>query len=258
MQYSLDLLTSKDSKHARGRKIASKLSFYKIGVLSDQFLICAVSSTALESTVKVFEIILGAKASTLGRTFGWIFGGDDTVRISKEFFIPTESTCVYFLRKNICIGCSKGFELVHLDSLHTQNLLDSTDSNLDFVVRKESAKALAIYRLTDGLFFICYNGSLLSLLNLEFGFFVGKNGRRERNNFLIRWIGNPSHFSFKYPYIFAFDGSFIEIRHLETGFLEQIISRNSVRCLNDNPSHIHFASETNDSQDVFMISDNNP
>lgn len=50
----------------------------------------------------------------------------------------------------------------------------------------------------------------------------------------MRWEGNPTAFAFRYPYIVAFDSSFIEIRHIDTvsvcvcvckGELTRVVSR---------------------------------
>ncbi|CAG8796492.1 8236_t:CDS:2, partial [Racocetra persica] len=64
-----------------------------------------------------------------------------------------------------------------------------------------------------------------------FAFFITKEGWRSRPDFLITWEGTPTSFAYRYPYIFAFESSFIEIRHIETGLLEQVIEGNNVRNL---------------------------
>lgn len=60
------------------------------------------------------------------------------------------------------MGCSKGFELIDLSNLNTQDLLDFSDPTLDFVHKKdENLKPLAIYRIGSGdsfTFLLCYEG----------------------------------------------------------------------------------------------------
>jgi len=51
---------------------------------------------------------------------------------------------------------------------------------------------------------------------------------------MVNWEGTPNAFAFYYPYIVAFEPSFIEIRHMITGALEQLIPGNNIRCLNSN------------------------
>jgi hypothetical protein len=75
----------------------------------------------------------------------------------QEFYIPTESSSVHFLKSKLCVGCTKGFEIVDLETLDTQGLLDPADSSLDFVQKRENAKPIAIYRI-DGEFLLCYDG----------------------------------------------------------------------------------------------------
>lgn len=80
-----------------------------------------------------------------------------TSTAEQEFYIPTESSSVHFLKSKLCVGCTKGFEIVDLESLDTQGLLDPADSSLDFVQKRETAKPIAIYRI-DGEFLLCYDG----------------------------------------------------------------------------------------------------
>lgn len=51
---------------------------------------------------------------------------------------------------------------------------------------------------------------------LEIAFYIDKKGRRIRPDWIIHWEGHPNAFAFRYPYILAFDSSFIEIRHVNT------------------------------------------
>lgn len=76
----------------------------------------------------------------------------------QEFYIPLESNSLHFLKSRICIGCTKGFEIVDLETLDTQGLLDPQDSTLDFVKRREGmVRPMAIYRV-DTDFLLCYDG----------------------------------------------------------------------------------------------------
>jgi RHO1 GDP-GTP exchange protein 1/2 len=140
------------------------------------------------------------------------------------------------LKSKLCVGCAKGFEIVDLENLETQSLLDPADTSLDFVTRKEGqgqAKPIAIYRF-NGLFLLCYD---------EFAFFVNKNGWRAKNDWMVSWEGMPTacgnyirimaNVAVQYPYLFAFEPSFVEIHSLETGALAQIIPGSNIRLLAD-------------------------
>lgn len=63
----------------------------------------------------------------------------------------------------MCVGCSRGFEIVDLESLDTQGLLDPNDESLEFVRKKETLRPMAIYRIQND-FLLCYDGELLHFL----------------------------------------------------------------------------------------------
>lgn len=65
----------------------------------------------------------------------------------------------------------------------------------------------------------------------EFAFYVNKNGWRSKGNWIIHWEGNPTSFALHYPYVLAFEPSFIEVRHVKTGALHQVITGFNLRCL---------------------------
>jgi RHO1 GDP-GTP exchange protein 1/2 len=67
----------------------------------------------------------------------------------------------------------------------------------------------------------------------EFGLYVDKHGDPSRSTGTIEWEGTAERVALHVPYILLFDSRFIEIRHLETGRLAQIIQGNDVRCLWD-------------------------
>lgn len=247
----------------RARKISTNASFFKTGVCLNRTLVCIVKSGTVSSTIKTLEPIdhhgRGGKKPPAIRKF--LQGSNDLLRIYKEFYIPTESSSVHFLKSKLCVGCTKGFEIVDLDTLDTQGLLDPADSSLDFVQKRLDVRPLAIYRV-DGDFLLCYD---------EFAFYVNKNGWRARSNWLVQWEGHPTAFgesvgilfltlsdSFKltssialhYPYVLAFEPNFMEVRHVDSGALMQIISGSSLRLLfADTPpstsSSAHAAAQQN-------------
>ena len=59
------------------------------------------------------------------------------------------------------------------------------------------------------------NGQVI-LVYLEIAFYIDKKGRRVRPDWTMHWEGHPTLFAFKYPYVVAFDPSFIEVRHMNT------------------------------------------
>jgi hypothetical protein len=77
--------------------------------------------------------------------------------LAQEFYIPTESSSVHFLKTKLCVGCTKGFEIVDLETLDMQGLLDPGDSSLDFVLKRDNVRPIAIYRIEED-FLLCYDG----------------------------------------------------------------------------------------------------
>lgn len=68
---------------------------------------------------------------------------------------------------------------------------------------------------------------------LEFGLFVDRHGNPSRPTGIIEWEGTAEKVAMHAPYILLFDSRFIEIRHVETGRLAQIISGTDIRCVWD-------------------------
>ncbi|GAA95551.1 uncharacterized protein L969DRAFT_92682 [Mixia osmundae IAM 14324] len=228
--FFIDNLDPNDAVGAakRARKISSSATFFKTGQCLGRTLVCVVKSGSVSSTIKTLEPIEarqgGKKAAPLRK---FLQGNTESLRVFKEFYIPTESSSIYFLKSKLCVGTSKGFEIVDLETLDTQGLLDPADSSLDFVSKRDNLRPLAIFRI-DGEFLLCYD---------EMAFVCNKSGWRARTNFLIQWEGHPTAFALHYPYILAFEPSFVEVRHVESGALMQIIPGNNLRCLfSDTPS----------------------
>lgn len=67
----------------------------------------------------------------------------------------------------------------------------------------------------------------------EFGVYVDKHGDPSRSAGTIEWEGTAERVALHHPYILLFDSRFIEVRHIETGRLAQIIPGNDIRCIWD-------------------------
>ena len=133
------------------------------------------------------------------------------------------------MRSKLCVACSRGFEVVSLETLETQPLLDQADTSLDFVSRKEIIP-ISIERL-NGEFLLHYS---------EYSFFVNRNGWRARQDWQICWEGRPQAFAMSHPYLLAFEPSFIEIRNLETSALVHIITAKNIRMLHSSTREVRL------------------
>ncbi|KAI9804541.1 MAG: hypothetical protein M1825_001440 [Sarcosagium campestre] len=255
LSFSLEALDPSDNQSPltkRPKKIGHT-NFFKAGVCLGRHLVCAVKTSALSTTIKVFEpmdsMSKNKKKPTLSRVFQ---GGQDALkpfkvpfltrldrlasvesmltflRTLQEFYIPTESSSIHFLKSKLCVGCTRGFEVVSLETLETQSLLDQADTSLDFVARKENVKPIHIERL-NGEFLLNYT---------DFSFFVNRNGWRARPDWRIMWEGQPLSFALSYPYILAFEPSFIEIRNVETSALVHILTAKNIRMLHSSTREV--------------------
>ena len=213
----------------RGRRICHA-NYINAGMCHGQTLVCCVKSSSLSSTVKVFEPMDSMtklkKKSGLAKMLA---SGQEMLKPYKEFYIPMESNSIHFLRSKLCVGGTKGFEIVSLDTLETQSLLDQADTSLDFVARKENVKPIYIERNTSE-FLLCYN---------DFSFYVNKNGWRARGDWKILWEGSPNAFAtWGEKYILAFEPEFIEIRQSDTGGLVCIQTHKNIRFLHQSTREV--------------------
>ena len=81
----------------------------------------------------------------------------------------------------------------------------------------------------------------------EFGLFVDNNGKPRRPTGIIEWEGTAVRVAMHTPYILLFDNRFIEIRHIETGHLVQIIPGTDTRCVWDGRTSIDAVTSVNSS-----------
>ncbi|KAH8701825.1 putative Rho guanyl nucleotide exchange factor [Talaromyces proteolyticus] len=238
---ALDVSEGQNPLARRPKKIQGHTNFFKVGIGLGRHLVCSVKTSALSTTIKVYEptenLARGGKKPALGKMFR---GSQDTLKPFKEYYIPAESSSVHFLRSTLCVGCARGFEVVSLETTDSQSLLDQADTSLDFVARKENVKPIYIERM-NGEFLLNYS---------DFSFFVNRNGWRARPDWKISWEGTPNSFALSYPYILAFEPNFIEIRHIETSELIHIMTGKNIRMLHSSTREILYAYEDEDGEDV--------
>ncbi|KAL1872290.1 hypothetical protein VTK73DRAFT_1672 [Phialemonium thermophilum] len=244
--YSLSALdVNEPALSKRPKKIQSHCNFFKTGICLSRHLVCCVKSSALSTTIKVYEpndaMSKAKKQKGLGKMFN---SGQDELKPFKEFYIPTESSSVHFLKSKLCVACARGFEVVSLETLETQSLLDQADTSLDFVARRDGVKPIHIERL-NGEFLLNYS---------EFSFFVNRNGWRARPEWRIDWEGTPQSFALSYPWILAFEPNFIELRNIESGAVH-IVPHKNIRMLHSSTHEILFAYEDERGEDVVEAMD---
>lgn len=228
----------------RPKKIQSHCNFFRTGICLGRHLVCCVKSSALSTTIKVFEPNDAMSKGKKQKGFKMFNSGQDELKAFKEFYIPTESSSIHFLKSKLCVACARGFEVVSLETLETQSLLDQADTSLDFVARKENVRPIHIERL-NGEFLLNYS---------EFSFFVNRNGWRARPDWRIDWEGQPQSFALSYPWILAFEPNFIEIRNIDTNAVH-IVPHRSIRMLHTSTREIIYAYEDERGEDIVAAID---
>ena len=94
------------------KRIAAHTSFFKTGVCVGRTFVCVVKTKPLSSTIKMFEPIDQSVRGLNKPTFPKLLqGGNDTLRVYKEFYIPVGLTSIHFLRTKLCVAGVNGFEI---------------------------------------------------------------------------------------------------------------------------------------------------
>ncbi|TRM58728.1 CNH domain-containing protein [Schizophyllum amplum] len=209
---------------------AGAVQFFCVGKQQGRTLVIYMKKKGLESIFRVLEPVadkIGERtraATGLGHRL-FKSAKSEWFRVYKDFFLPSEAYDVVFLKATIVIMCSKGFEIMNIDNYQSVSIPLREDPRVEKVIkRSEACRPLGMFRSGDNEFLLCYD---------EFGFYVDKHGDPSRAIETIEWEGTAQSVAFHPPYVLLFDSRFIEIRHVETARLCQIITGNDVRCIWD-------------------------
>ncbi|CAI2166631.1 17036_t:CDS:10 [Funneliformis geosporum] len=252
--YSLEsLIPSSTSNNTSGRTqtrqrlASSNIQYFNVGTIRDRTFLVFMKKKGLESHFKVLEPI-----GTTGQRKGMFQMRNDWFKEYKQFYVPSESYSVNFLRSKLCVTCTRGFEIVNLDTLQNATIPDLSHPQFSTIARRcENSKPLGMFRLDENdsnEFLLCYD---------EIFFYVDKHGELSRT-MVVPWEGKPEAVALQLPYVIGFNPLFIEIRDVHSGELRQVIPGKSLRCLNDNSSgrnaiHAVMQHPFNDTQYVFQL-----
>ncbi|GME96424.1 unnamed protein product [Ambrosiozyma monospora] len=231
LYWPLDVLSGGDpQKNAKlAKELVAHVSLFKVGVCSGRMLVCAAKSSS--NLIRIFEPIDPINQKKQKKKFQ---------SEHKDVTFNSEPVSISFLKTKLCVGCSKGFEIVSLENNVKEQLLDPADTSLYFAIGKEGLKPLGIDRINSD-FLLSYS---------SFSFFINHNGWRSRPKWKIDWEGVPHAFALWYPYLLAFDSNFIEIRHVESGELLRVIVAGNIRFLHSSSQEILYAYEDERGFDV--------
>ncbi|KAF8329377.1 Dbl-like domain-containing protein [Cantharellus anzutake] len=206
------------------------VQFFSVGTWQDRTLVIYMKKKGLDSVFRILEPVTGKTAEkTKPTTFSRnIFGPKqlDWFRVYKEFFLPSDSFDLIFLKAKIAILCTKGFEIMDLADLKSITIPTSEDPRHSQLVKRcESCKPMGMFRSGDNEFLLCYD---------EFGLYVDRHGEPCRQyGGVVEWEGTAERVAFHPPNILIFDTRFIEIRQIDKGKLVQIIPGTDVHCVWD-------------------------
>ncbi|KIY49935.1 Dbl homology domain-containing protein [Fistulina hepatica ATCC 64428] len=232
--------TSHTSQAPQKLNGAGGVQFFRVGKFQGRTLVIYMKKKGLESIFRVLEPVseqINARTrapTSLGSRLGFRSGKSEWFRIYrvrllywpfKDFFLPSESFDLIFLKAKIVILCTKGFEIMDIDSFQSVTIPQREDPRMvPLAKRCESSRPLGMFRSGKDEFLLCYD---------EFGLYVDKHGDPSRPAMAIEWEGTAQDVALHEPYVLLFDSRFIEVRHLETGRLCQIISGTEMRCIWD-------------------------
>jgi len=140
----------------------------------------------------------------------------------KEFYLPYESHDLIFLKAKIAVLCTKGFEIMDFSNFESVTIPPEDERLAPLGKRLETCRPIGIFRSKEDEFLLCYT---------EFGIYVDKHGKLSRDAGTIEWEGSADSVAFHAPYVLLFDSRFIEIRHVETGRLAQILPGKDIHCV---------------------------
>ncbi|KAI0924365.1 hypothetical protein AcW2_005263 [Taiwanofungus camphoratus] len=235
--YHIEALVPSSPQSANTTQTPQKLSgnkdvhFFSVGSLNGRTLVIYMKKKGLDSVFRVLEPVVGkinerAKApQTFGSRLGLRSQRSEWFRVYRDFFLPSESYDLIFLKAKIVILCTKGFEIMDLTDFKSVTIPQRDDPRLDKLAKRcESCRPMGMFRTNQDEFLLCYD---------EFGLYVDRHGDPSRSMGTIEWEGTAEHVAWHPPYVLLFDTRFIEVRHVETGRLAQIITGNDMRCIWD-------------------------
>ncbi|KAJ6581943.1 CNH domain-containing protein [Mycena capillaripes] len=195
--------TSGETDITRIAKHVSFFAVYRSTTAGESHRVCALKSSTLSGTIKVFDVSGNNHVSVLVNTM--------------ELYIPLETYSVRFLSRTRIVAAIKkgfavmgGFEMVDLVTADTQSLLDPDDpSHIELSLKK--FKAMTVFRLSS-TFLVCYD---------KFAFYIDRRGNMTRKKLVMRFTQPSNAFALHEPYILAFCNTRVEVWNIETAELVQ-------------------------------------
>lgn len=216
-----------------GKLLALQLLFFKTGICDGKLLVCGAKLGA-NHLIIIFEPT---------NPFDRLNKGKLRRTEIREILFLLDPVSISFLKTKLCIGCTKGFEILLLKDGQKEPILDEADPLLDFAILRDQVTPLAIHRLNKE-FMLCY---------LEFVFLINRNGWRINHDWFIAWEGTPQNMALFFPYLLAFEPGFVEIRDLHLTTLLRALVGENIRYLYSNEHEAMYACEENGYDIIVLI-----
>ncbi|KAF9105265.1 hypothetical protein BGX27_009707 [Mortierella sp. AM989] len=212
-----------------GQQISKNVQYFTTGECAGKTLVITMKKKgtgAGESHFSAFEPLESASMTTQPQKgFGGLSLGrskSDWFKLYREFYVASDSSQLQMLSKMVCVVCPRGFEVLMLDNLDETRVYPSKQENeFAFLLKRPESVPVGMFKINSEEFLMCYN---------DFAFTMTKNGNLAKSD-LIEFEGRADSFALVHPYIIAFESQLIEIRHIETGALEQLIIGDNIRVL---------------------------
>ncbi|KAK7062541.1 Rho guanine nucleotide exchange factor [Paramarasmius palmivorus] len=194
---------------------------FRVGKLDGHTLIITVQRRGLDSIFRLLEpewIEDRRRSHAMQTTVAF--------KKNREFYIPSPTYDVVFLKAKLAILNTNGFEILDLDEFKSVNI---PPRNEGFFKRLFSTqplnKPLAIFATHGGAkFILCYD---------TFGLYVDRHGDPHPDTEKIEWSGTAEHAALHSSCILLFSRHCIEVRDLQTAKLMQKMQGSNIQCLWD-------------------------
>ncbi|KAF9900759.1 hypothetical protein EC991_006914 [Linnemannia zychae] len=210
-----------------GQQVGKSVQYFTAGEYDGKTLLAVMRKKGSnESQFSVYEpvenaVLAGHHHRGLSLSFGKS-NKSEWFKSQYEFYVASDSSQLIMFSKMVCVVCPKGFELLSLDNLKdTQIFPAKGDPDYAFLAKKGESAPINMFKISADEFLMCYT---------DFAFTMTRSGGLAPKAF-IEWEGRPDSFAMVHPYIIAVENDLIEIRHIETGSLEQLILGDNIRLL---------------------------
>ncbi|KAJ3520044.1 hypothetical protein NM688_g9215 [Phlebia brevispora] len=169
--YHIEALVPSSPQSPHTSQTPQKLSgnkdvhFFSVGQLNGRTLVIYMKKKGLDSVFRVLEPVVGkinerAKApQTLGSRLGLRAQRSEWFRVYRDFFLPSESYDLIFLKARIVILCTKGFEIMDLTDFKSVTIPQRDDPRLERLAKRcESCRPMGMFRSSKNEFLLCYDG----------------------------------------------------------------------------------------------------